>query len=330
MANILTKDYPTLVDVLKTQNDSADVIEMCAEVNPMIKDAVYQQCNDGSTHDVVVVNGLAEAQFRAYYEGVKPSTGRTTQVKLTTGMLESRGLADKKLVDKHKNPAKFRLVLNKTHIEAMNNTMQKEIIYGVKTKGGKFNGLATCYNSISNDKNKVGYNVVNAHGTGDNLTSIYMVSWGDTGTSFIYPDAENDNGGLKHTAKPADTVRNEDGTEYEAYRDIYEWDLGLCVANWKSGGRIANIDVSKFGTDDAPDLEDLMTTLYYKTMGKRTGMNTVFYVPIEVIIEFERQVKAKYKNPADVIKYLDEDIVAFKKIPLRLCEQISTNEAKVA
>lgn len=329
MANILTKDYPTLVDVLKTQNDSADVIEMCAEVNPMIKDAVYQQCNDGSTHDVVVVNGLAEAAFRDYYEGVKPSTGATTKVKLTTGMLESRGLADKKLVDKHKNPAKFRLVLNKTHIEAMNNTMQKEIIYGTKTKGGKFNGLATCYNTISTDKKKVGYNVIDAKGTGDNLTSIYMVSWGDVGTSLIYPDAAEDNGGLKHIAKPADTVRNSDGTEYEAYRDIYEWDLGLCLANWKTGGRIANIDVSKFGTADAPDLEQLMTELYYKTMGKRTGMNTVFYVPLEVIIEFERQIKAKYDHTADVIKYLGEDIVSFKKIPLRLCEQIAIDETHV-
>ena len=249
MTNILTKDYPSLVDVLKTQNDSADVIEMCAEVNPMIKDAAYQQCNSGSVHDVVVINGLAEAQFRDYYEGVKPSTGATTTVTLSTAMLESRGLADKKLVDKHKNPAKFRLVLNKTHIEAMNNTMQKEIIYGEKTKGGKFNGLAACYNSLSANKDKVGYNVVDAGGGSDAekaLTSIYMVSWGDVGTSFIYPNAAEDNGGLKHTAKPAETVVKADGKEYEAYRDIYEWDLGLCVANWKTGGRIANINTKKF------------------------------------------------------------------------------------
>ena len=332
----LGKKYPTLVDVMKTSGaegeNAADIIELLAETNDIIKDANYLECNDGNKHVRSIRTGYPEATWTEIYEGVQPSAGSTGEVTDTTGYLESLGDVPQRLAAKHKKPKLFRLSENRAHMETMNNAMQKAVFYG-RTKDSKapFNGLAVRYGKKATNKDKIGYNIIDAGGT-QNLTSIYLVCWADHAASLLYKQNEDENtvvAGLNHKDEGEHWIKKSDGKELKVYRDHYSWEIGLTLGDWRACGRIANIDVNTLGTDNAPDLEALMRKLYNRCKKHFAGGQPVFYVSEEIEDALEGQLKDKNNIVFKMKEYLEDDVLFFKKAAIRSVDQISTDEEKV-
>jgi hypothetical protein len=76
----------------------AEVIDMLAEINPIMDDAITVECNDGSSHLTTVRTGLPSGTWRKLYQGVQPSKSTTRQVSDVTGWLEAYSEVDAKLV----------------------------------------------------------------------------------------------------------------------------------------------------------------------------------------------------------------------------------------
>ena len=240
-------------------------------------------------------------------------------------MLKAYSEIDEDLVLDNPNPAKFRLNQAKAHLEAMNQEMQTQIFYGQKKQGDQFDGIANLYSSISNDKTKIGYNVIDAGGTTGNLTSIYLVCWRDTGVSLIYP--ENGKAGLEHVDNGVIKAEAPNGGKFNVYSDDYKWKLGVAVEDWRCSGRICNADARK---DLGIDLAKLMRHLVRRVKKHAKGGKLFFYMNSDIIDAFEDQILDKNNIQFTMGEYLGEEVEMFKKIPLREIDQISLEEKKVA
>jgi len=328
----LGTSYLNLADRLKREEhgeQAATIIEMMNETNCIMQDANVIECNDGSNHITTIRTGLPSATFRKLYGFVPPSKSTTAQVKDPTGMLETYSVADVDLVKKAKNPKLFRLSESVAFIEAMNQSLQTEFFYGnTETKPEGFDGLAIRYGKKSDDKKNIGYNVIDAGGTGDDNTSIWFVTWGDQHTSMIYP--EGSKAGMEHTDDGIVTETNAQGAKRKVYQDHYKMDSGVSVKDWRSTCRICNIDVSDL--DDASksaDLIKLLRTAYYRIKRYAGSGKTVIYCNTNVLEHFDAQIDSKDNIHFSYQEYLGQKNLSYKGIPIRECDQILDTEEKV-
>lgn len=327
----LGTSYLNLADRLKRTEageQAATIIEMMNETNCIMQDANVLECNDGSNHISTIRTGLPTATFRRLYGFVAPSKSTTAQVKDPTGMLEAFSVVDVDLVNKAKNPKLFRLSESTPFIEAMNQAMQSEVFYGnTNTRPEGFDGLAVRYGQLSDDKKNIGYNVIDAGGTGADNTSIWFITWGDQHTSMTYP--EGSKAGMQHTDDGIQTETNENGGKRKVYQDHYKMDSGLTVKDWRSTCRIANIDVSELQGQTPANLIDLMREAYYKVKRHAGGGKTFIYCNTNALMHFDKQVESKQNIHFSYQEYLGEKVLTFRGIPIRECDQILDTEARV-
>ena len=328
----LGANYLTLADRMKrTENGkiAAEIIEMTSETNEVLQDANALQCNDGSNHITTIRTGLPSAVFRKLYGFVPSSKSTTEQVKDVTGMLETYSIVDVDLVDKSENPKKFRLSESSAFIEAMNQKLQETIFYGsIKENAAAFDGLTARYSKKSTDSKKIGYNIIDAGGTGNDNTSIWFVTWGDLHTSLLYPQGSQ--AGIQHKDDGILTETSSTGGKRKVYQDHFKMDVGLSVRDWRSTCRIANIDVSNLSTENAADLEDLLNQAYYKIRRFAKTGKTYIYCNSTILMHFEAQLKSKTNVNFTIKEYLNDNILHYKNIPIRECEQITCEEVAVS
>lgn len=328
----LGANYLTLADRLKrTENGkiAAEIIEMMSETNEVLQDANALQCNDGTNHITTIRTGLPSAVFRNLYGFVPSSKSTTEQVKDVTGMLETYSIVDVDLVDKSENPKLFRLSESSAFIEAMNQKLQETIFYGnIKDNAAAFDGLAARYSKKSTDTKKIGSNVIDAGGKGTDNTSIWFVTWGDLHTSLLYPQGSQ--AGVQHKDDGILTETSNTGGKRKVYQDHFKMDVGLSVRDWRSTCRIANISVSALSGDNAADLEELLNKAYYKIRRFAKTGKTAIYCNSTVLMHFEAQLKAKTNVNFTIKEYLHENILHYKNIPIRECEQITCSEDLVS
>lgn len=328
----LGANYLTLADRLKrTENGkiAAEIIEMMSETNEVLQDANALQCNDGSNHITTIRTGLPSAVFRNLYGYVPSSKSTTEQVKDVTGMLETYSIVDVDLVDKSENPKLFRLSESSAFIEAMNQKLQETIFYGsIKENAAAFDGLAARYSKKSSDVKKIGSNIIDAGGTGTSNTSVWFVTWGDLHTSLLYPQGSQ--AGVQHKDDGVMTETSSTGGKRKVYQDHFKMDVGLSVRDWRSTCRIANIDVAKLAGASAADLESLLNQAYYKIRRFAKTGKTYIYCNSTVLMYFEAQLKEKTNVNFTIKEYLNDNILHYKNIPIRECEQITCSEAAVS
>lgn len=327
------KNYLTLKDMYSQMEGdgkvTAAIIDLFMSSNAILEDAIAVECNQGTSHKTTVRNGLPQPQFRKFYQGVECQKGDYTTVTDSTSMLDDYSEVDKKLADINGNTAQFRLNEAEAHIQGMNKTAKTNLFYGSKDKNASaFDGLATRYNKLSTKEGDLGYQVINAGGTGNNNTSIFFVTWGDRHTHLIYPKGSK--AGLQREDKGQVTVQDAEGRNYEAYRDHFSWDLGLCIRNYRSSARIANIDVTSLGGENAPNLIDLMIDAYYRIEEHAVNGKTVIYANNTIRTWLHKQAIAKKNVNLTIDNVAGKPIVNFLGLPIKLCSEILNTEQKVA
>ena len=320
--------YLTLKDKFSQMEDGKitnTVIDLLSMSTPLIEDAVVVECNNGANHKTTVRNGLPEVEFREFYGGVPCSKGSYTQISDATGMLEVYSEVDKKLADLNADKEQFRLNESQGFLEAMTQRVEREIFYGnKKTNPAGFDGLANRYNKISSDDKSIGSRVIDAGGTGNNLTSIWFVTWGNLHTHLIYPKGSV--GGFQHEDKGQQTKQLPDGTLYEVYRAHDSWDVGLSVRDFRSTCRIANIALNNLANIDLVDLLDeaLGTIEEYNKTGK-----TIIYCNSKVRTALRKQARKQKNVNLTIDNYDGKKIVSFLDCPIKVCSSILSTEDQV-
>ena len=327
----LSTTNPTLADVAArmTADGKIDpqIVEMLNETNEVLDDMTVIEANGFTEHKTTVRSGLPAGTWRKLNYGVQPEKSRTVQVKDSLGMLETYAEVDKALADLNDNSAAWRLSEDRAFIEGMNQTMATTLFYGDSSADPeKFMGLAPRYNSLSAEN---AMNIIDAGGTGNDNTSIWLIVWGPNTCHTIYPKGSS--AGLQSRDLGEHTLTDAAGGRYQGYRTHYKWDIGMTLRDWRYVVRIANIkhsDLTKTGSTGA-DLIDLMTQAV--ELIPNIGMGRpVFYMPRKIRSFLRRQITNKVAaSTLTMEEVAGKKVVAFDGVPCRRTDALLLTEARV-
>lgn len=244
MAVLSLTDKLTALEVAKRSGFSADarrVIETFVTMNEFMLDAPMVEANEGTTHSSLVRTALPHGEHRGYNEGVGSKASQTKNIKDVISNIEIYSTVDKQLIDEAAHPKEILMTEQVAFMEGMATDFADDIFYGDHEKDPHYtNGFATRRKFLEKGK------CIDAGGTGSELTSIYLVKWGWQGAKLIYPRGSK-SCGVQYRDLGEQTVKLENGKEFQAYRSHYRVSGGLACGDDKAIIRIANITPNMTG-----------------------------------------------------------------------------------
>lgn len=337
-------ELPNVVNVTKRMDPDgsiATIAELLAQTNPILMDIPMLEGNLPVGHRTTIRADIPEPQLRMLNYGTRPTKSKTIQVDDSTCMIEDWAEVDKDLALLNGNSAEFRLSENSAHIEGMSNKASDLLFYGDSISDPKsMMGIAPRYGSLTMTagipagkptatKNSIYLpNIINNGGTGNTLTSIYYVVWGPNTVHGIYPKGSV--AGLIDDDLGEVTLTDNDGGKFRGYQSHYQWKMGLSVRDWRYISRLCNIDLSSLLSTDAE-----MVTLYKNMIkmmhaipqgGRSRG---VFYCGAAISAALDLAATEKSNLALGMTEVFGEEVLAFRRRPIRECDSILETETQV-
>ncbi len=334
----LTKNYIKVSDIqarlVGDQKVIGRTIEFMKQLDPFMDDMGYVQCNSGENHESKYRTSLPKAQTRAVNDYIPTSISSTKKQIDTTASIEAWSEIDAEFIDgsaAEGNGAAIRVDESKATIMGIGNTSAHKILYAsIAADPREFDGLAVRYSKLSNDPNNIGYNIIDAKGEGENLTSIYLINWGPQTIYGIYPKGGQI--GVRRDDLGRCLDKNSDGDGRMVYQDYYSRKIGLCIEDWRSSVRIANIDTELLKSDSAAaDIIDLLTDAYYKVpnaVRNIDGITPVIYCSTAVAAALTKQSQKK-TSPVTIDNTQGKPVKHFWEYKVKECDSILTTEERV-
>ena len=304
---------------------AGDIIELMNMTNDILSDVVWMESNQSDGHKTRIRTGLPEVYWRRLYKGTPPSKSQWTLVKELCGMLEARIELDIKEIELYGDKAKsFRLSEGKAFAEAMRQKIADTLFYGdSNVNPDEFNGLAMRYPS------KKAPNVVDAGGaTKGKNTSAYLISWGDSTVHGLYPKGST--GGMKNEDLGKYMTVDDQGGKFQCVGDLYTWNCGLAVRDWRAVVRLKNIPVDKLALrKDETGFVDLqaLTIKAKNMMPQHMRDKAIWYCNQDVLTALELQA-----TDAGNVHLVYGEYFASKAVPnlhgrpIRQCDSILSTE----
>lgn len=324
-----------LQEFYRSQKIDTTTIELMNQTNDILSDVPWREANSTKGHETRVRTGLPDVYFRRLYRGTPLSRSQYSRVVEGIGMLESRMELDRLEKDLYGATfGSYRMSEAKAHMEALRQKVAELFFYGNHAENAdEFDGFATRYNDLGNP------HVINAEETegtesseSENYTSMYLVAWGPDSVHGIFP--KESFGGLKHSDLGQYTTTDSDGNRFEVFADLFSWNCGLAVRDWRSVVRICNIDTDKMLTsaeDDEAAINFRALTIKAKNMIPAWMRNrAIWYMSEEAMTALEiaasdtKNVHLRYGE-----LFGSKNIPFLHSLPIRQCDVIKNNEEKV-
>jgi len=261
------------------------IAEVLEEEWPIFTHLPWVEANDNMSHREARRLSLPTPSWRKVNSGVAVTASRTTPVIDTIGLCEDYSEIDVEIINAFKDRKQARITEARAHLAGMRQEMDATLLYGsTNTTPEEFNGLATRMSSLV-----TAANVLNAGGSGSDLTSIYVVMPGVDKVFMVYP--RNSALGIQQqdlgevTVSDA-TTSKASTSQFQAYRDHFVVKAGLVVKDDRCIGRIANIETT--GTTNIFDEDDLITLIHRMPKGLKH-----IYVNDTIAIQMHKAMKDK-------------------------------------
>lgn len=334
---ILTNKYPSLLDlaVMPENKDVSEIVNLMVQQNPILEDAAVFPANMGTSHKTTVKTGLPAVTWGRLYVGIPAGKGNMQSVVDTMGFVNSAAEVDERFVDifeKAEDKASVRLDMANDHLEALAQEAATAMFYhNSAVDPAKPMGLAPRFNSLSAENGK---QIIDAGGSGNDLTSIWMITWGKNTVHLIYPKAHK--AGVQRKDRGVIPKQDSNGDTYHVYREEFAWHFGLVVRNWQYVSRVANIDTGDLTINAATgaNIINLMTEMYYAHKGRRTSVGKTFIYANTTIVKYlDYQARlAQNQNlflTFDKVGVNAKEVVHFRGVPLRETDAILNTEEEV-
>ncbi|WP_321878472.1 major capsid protein [Paraburkholderia bannensis] len=323
-----------IIDIAKRldpDGSTADVAELLQQQNEIVQDIPWIEGNLPTGNRSTIRTGLPLTVWRKLYGGVPASKSTTAQVDDTCGMLNARSEPDVKAVNMANDPSVFRLDEASAFIEKMGQDFCTALLYGdTSINPEQFYGLGPRYSAISGSG--VAQNIINAGGSGSDNTSIWLVGWGRSTVFGIYP--KNSKAGLSHQDLGEIDAFDANNARYRAYADLFEWNCGLVVKDWRYVSRVANIDVSdasgQTGTQNAQQLINYMIDAKNRLPNLQGNVSPRFYVNRTIKSALEKMALSKSFQALSISEAAGQFETNFLGIPIRTVDQILNTESVVS
>jgi hypothetical protein len=337
-----------LIDQMRANgaDATADVAEVLARQSPVIRNASFVPCNDGTRHNHKIRVGLPTPAWGRLYKGIPQSKSGFTVVSDTTGFVESRSTVDKRELDIAPNPALLRMLEAEGHLEAMAQELETGVFYhDIVTTPEKFKGLAARYNQLPTAANQASNNVISAGGAGSDNTSIWIVTWSEKATFLINPKGTP--AGIQREDMGLQRVTDANGDPYYVKEELFRCHIGVAVKDWRYNARVANIDVSDMLAGNVDLYKFLRQALYKLPSTFSTRMKgadgtfnanasiegrTVIYMNRDVL----QALDALGTNSGNAALMLKPDelegrtVMTYRGIPIEVTDALLSTEAVVS
>lgn len=333
----LNSRNPTFADLVDRLGQDGrvvrDIVEVLNEKNEMMDDITAVEANGVTEHTTIVRSGLPTVTWRKFNWGVQPSKSQTKRVKAGLGMLEAYAEVDKKLAELNGMKEGWRATENAAFLEAMAQTVQRAIIYGDSSKDPEqIMGLTPQFSSGKKTVAENAVNVINGGGksTDTDLTSIWLVCWSPETVFCTYPKGSK--AGLREEDLGEQTNVDADGGKYQVLRSHYQWDIGLCVRDWRYVVRIPNISLAALtkdpDTDGTVNLIDLMTEAIERVPDLKG--RPAFYCNRRIRTLLRKQIRYAKNVDITMEEVAGKKVVAFDGVPVRIVDALEPGEKYVA
>ena len=181
----------TLIDLARSTDptgDAADMAEVLSQANEVYDDMVWQEGNQIDGHSFNLRVGIPAGTFRLLNQGLASSKSIYAAGQVKCAMLEAVSIIDKALMDRAKDPLKWRYIQDNGFIMGMSQTMAKYLFYGnVGTNPAAFTGLFPYYSTITTANSESAANTFSGGGSASNNASIAVVGWGPESIYGVFP-----------------------------------------------------------------------------------------------------------------------------------------------
>jgi hypothetical protein len=337
----------TYADWAKRMDDGyrvASIIELLSQTNEILDDMIIMEGNLPTGHKTTVRTGLPQATWRLLNDGVPNAKSTTAQIIDTVGNLETYAVIDKDIADLNGNTQQFRLSEVRAFLEGMSQQVAATLIYGNQhINPERFTGLAPRYSTLTAANSQTANNILDAGGTSNTNTSLWITTWGSDTLHGIFPKGKIT--GLQHRDMGEWPVQDSAGNTYQAYRDHFKWELGLTLRDWRYQARVANIDVTQLTGVSAANLINLIVRALYRlptAPSQATAIQTSDTPEVRanmgrVVIYCNRIIRTyldlQAMNKTNVLLRLEEYngkvVTTFRGLPIRTCDALLNNEAQV-
>lgn len=327
----------TLAD-LKTRYDEsekkvANIIEILERQDDLVADVPFVEGNLLTGHKAVLRVGLPTPTWRLFNQGVNTTKSTTSQIEFPCGMLEDRSEIDKDLAELGGDTNGARWSEAKAHIQGMANEFSTTLIYGDPTAAPttdipKFPGLSAYYKDDTTANSKD--NIIDAGGTDNDNTSIWLIGWGEGTIHGIYPKGSK--AGLQHEDLGLGDAFDSNNKRFRAYMDRYEWKAGLVVKDWRYAVRIANIKTATLtATANQQALVDLMVEAI-ELLPSRGGVTPRFYMNGKCRTALRKGIKGQVSAGGGLTfeNVAGKTVMMLDDVAVRRTDSITSAEATVA
>ena len=341
---------PNLVDWAMMSNPdgtAADIAELLAQCNDVLKDMIFQESNEPTSHSISVRTGLPQGTWRGNNQGVGSTKSMAAKLRFNVGQLSDWSYVDRHQARLSGNVDKYRYGEDMAHIEGMSQQIASAIFYSNEAiNPQQFTGFAPQFNTVSTATALNAANVINGGGVASANASIWLVGWGDNTCYGIFPKGSQA-GIVYEDLGDVVPVYDTNGNAFMAYRSYFEWNIGLCIKNWEYIVRIANLDTTTAGLlgTTPPDLYAMMSEAVNKlpTASRRLsgitevdapddpspGIAPAWYVNRTVRTQLDVQA-IRGKNVLLSSKdYAGAPVLEFRETYIRLVDALTNSEAEL-
>jgi len=311
----------TALEIVRRANapEPFKIIELMRLTNEMLIDVPAYEANSATVNVALQRNVTPMGEHRIYNRGVGRLATQTVTVRDRIAMIAGYANVDAAMVAHSGNMAAARMSEASGIIKGMGLTQAETLIYGDGGRDDEFDGLMARRNTLS-DKN-----VIDAGGTGNNLTSVYLVAVGRDMFHLIYPKGSNSVGverqdnGKVHIQDPKDPT-----AKYPVYQDYFTAQYGLAVIMPDAVKRICNIPADISGDD----LIDLIIGARYRL--PKGASTYAMYSNIEVLIKLDKAARDKGNVVYTAADPWGKPITHVRDLRCRQMDVILSTEAAVA
>jgi len=278
--NLVTQMTALEVARRSSNPDAFTILETMALTNTMLQELPVMEANDGTIHTTVVRRSYPHGEHRIYNRGVGAKSSQTDTVKDVICMLESFSDVDERLAAHSGNPNALYLSEAQAFLIGMGNDQAKDLIYGNNAqKPEEISGLAVRYPKLSD-------HCLDFGGTGNDLTSVYLIAAGPKACHLLYPRGSKSVGvvredlGVSRVPDP-----NNPGKSFMAHTDHFLAEYGIAVAHPDAVFRICNIPNSLSDTQRKDLIEIILRNQKKLTKGV---VNNVLFANEDIIYQIER------------------------------------------
>lgn len=307
-------------------------------MTPLVRMLPLKSSNNIMSNIAVRTDSLPVASTRRWNEGIKATAAKNTPLNDAIAMFEDYSEVDKDLWEIQNDPNAWRADQDMNHIEGLFQLMESTLFYGsLSNNPGSFNGLATRFNNLEsypNGDQSWQPNVWNGGASTGNVTSAWMIEFGDDSIYGIYPP--NTAAGLSirdlgETTKEISSATGSQGLNYmyQVLRTMLRWYMGMQVADERAVQRICNINPTALSSNNFDENIFIEAKNWLPRAGEGAGTVILVNRALKTQIDIRavsQKINAYTNFSSSETDVFGRSVTKFQNIPIYVAEKILSTE----